>query len=139
MKAIAIAKIGAAALSVLFMLPCVANAAAEPQVRQSGSVAYISGGVSEEARDNLQAMRQDFNLKLVLATRSGAYLSDVDVVVSDAQGQRLLDARSEGPWFFARLPSGRYTVEASANGTLQRKSVNIAGPALSTLDFRWED
>ena len=98
----------------------------------------MSGGVSEEARDNLRAIAQDFNLKLILATKSGAYLSDVAVVVSDERGQRLLDAKSEGPWFYAKLPSGRYSIEASANGTVVRKTVKV-GPQLSQVDFRWDD
>ena len=126
----------AAIAAMLVALPV--QSVTDATIRQSGSVAYASGGVSEEARESLSAIARDFNLKLVLATKSGAYLSDVGVVVSDERGQRILDAKSEGPWFFARLPSGRYSIEASANGTLVRKAVTI-GPQLSQVDFRWDD
>jgi hypothetical protein len=114
-------------------------AASEPQVRQSGNISYISGGVSEEGRDSLQTAAQGFNLKLILATRSGAYLSDVDVAVSDAQGRRVLDAKSNGPWFYAKLPSGKYDIAASSNGTTVHKSVTVGAEGQNKVDLRWAD
>ena len=115
------------------------HAAGEPQVRQSGTISYVSGGVSEEARDSLQALAQGFNLKLVLATRSGAYLSDVVIVIKDTRGQRVLDAKSDGPWFYAKVPNGTYEVAASANGATVRKLVTIETQNQNRVDFRWDD
>jgi hypothetical protein len=115
------------------------HAAGEPQIRQSGKISYVSGGVSEEARDSLQALAQGFNLKLVLATRSGAYLSDVGIVIKDTRGQRVLDAKSDGPWFYVKVPNGTYEVAASANGATVRKLVSIETQSQNRVDFRWED
>ena len=116
-----------------------AHAAPEPQVRQSGAISYLSGGVSEEARESLQAMGRDFNLKLILATKTGAYLSDVGVVISTPAGQSVLDVKAEGPWFYAKLPPGNYVVEAIANGTAVRKNVTIGAQAINQVDFRWDE
>ena len=128
------------ALSLLALSAASSHAADEPpRVRQAGSIAYVSGGVSEEARDSLRALAAGFNIKLVLATKGGAYLSDVDIAFDDAAGKRVLDAKSDGPWFFAKLPQGRYQVAASANGATLRKPVNIGAQGLSTVDFRWDD
>ena len=126
-----------AAVATACVVAPVHGASGSP-VRQSGSIAYASGGISEEAREALRAIGSDFNLKLILATESGAYLSDVGVIISDDRGQRLLETRSEGPWFYARLPAGRYSIEASANGTVVRRSVSV-GRQLSQVDFRWPD
>lgn len=117
------------------------HAAGEPQIRQSGNISYVSGGVSEEGRDSLQAVAQaqGFNLKLVLATRSGAYLSDVGIVIKDRRGQRMLDAKSDGPWFYAKVPNGTYEVAASANGATVRKLVTIGTRSQNRVDFRWDD
>lgn len=115
------------------------HAASEPQVRQSGNISYISGGVSEEARDSLHTAAQGFNLKLILATKSGAYLSDVDIAVSDAQGKRILDAKSNGPWFYAKLPSGKYDIAASSNGTTVHQSVTVGAQGQHKVDLRWAD
>jgi hypothetical protein len=123
----------------LALLIAPAYAATDAAVRNEGPIAYASGGISEEGRENLNAIATDFNLKLVLATKSGAYLSDVGVVVSDHRGQRLIDAKSEGPWFYVRLPNGRYSIEASAHGTVVRKAVTVGPQRLSQVDFRWDD
>lgn len=127
------------ALSLLALTAMSLHAAGELQVRQFGNVAYVSGGVSEEARDSLQALASGFRVKLVLATKSGAYLSDVAIAVDDAAGKRVLEAKSDGPWFFAMLPPGRYQIAASANGATVRKAVNVGAQGLRTVDYRWDD
>ena len=108
-----------------------------PQVRQSGNVTYLSGGVSEEDRVALGPIARDYNLKLVFALRNGEYLSDTDVVVTSGRGQTVLEAKSEGPWFLARLPSGQYTIIATSNGQSQRRTVAVGPRGSRTLDFRW--
>ena len=109
-----------------------------PEIRQSGTVSYVSGGVSEEDRSALDPIAREFNLKLVFALRNGEYLSDTNVVVTSGRGQPVLEAKSEGPWFFAKLAAGQYQVSVTApNGQTQRKTVVIASKGLRTLDFRW--
>ena len=115
------------------------HAADEMKVQQAGGIAYVSGGISEEARDSLQALAREFNVKLVLATKSGAFLSDVAVSVDDATGKRVLEAKSDGPWFFAKLPPGRYQVDAAVNGKALKKPVTVNAQGMSTVDFRWDD
>ncbi|MEO8132736.1 MAG: carboxypeptidase regulatory-like domain-containing protein [Betaproteobacteria bacterium] len=129
----------ATSLVVLVLGAAAAHAAPESQVRQSGDISYISGGVSEEARDNLLAMGRDFNIKLILATKAGAYLSDVGIVVSAAGGRPVLDVKSEGPWFYAKLPAGTYVVEAISNGATMRRNVTIGAQGMSQIDFRWDE
>ena len=109
-----------------------------PEIRQSGAVSYVSGGVSEEDRSALEPITRDFNLKLIFALRNGEYLSDISVLVTAGRGQTVLDAKAEGPWFFAKLPSGQYQVSVTApNGQTQRKTVVVGPRGLRTLDFRW--
>ena len=122
----------------LSMVPAIALAADEPpQVRQVGNIAYVSGGVSEEDRMSLEPIVREFNLKLVFALRNGEYLSDAAVVVTSARGQPVLEAKADGPWFFAKLPGGQYTVTATANGQAQRKTAFVGGGGMKRLDFRW--
>jgi hypothetical protein len=115
------------------------RAADEPQIRQSGSVSYVSGGVGDEEFDRILSLGRDFNLKLLFATRSGAYLSDVNITLMDTRGQRLLDAKTDGPLFYAKLPAGRYQIEASSNGTTLRKSVAVTAQGQRKVDLRWND
>lgn len=108
-------------------------------VHETGGLPYVSGGVAEESRQELSAHAREFNLKLIFATKSGAYLSNVGVAIADAKGKKLLDATSEGPWFLTKLPRGNYRVVASYGGKALERPVAVDGTALRTVDLRWSD
>lgn len=108
-------------------------------VTMVGNVSYVSGGVGEDSRERLKAFAAAFNLKLLLAHKSGSYLSDVEVAIADATGRPLIKAVSEGPIFMAKLPAGVYEVAASAAGQTQRQKVTVNDGRLATLHFRWAD
>jgi hypothetical protein len=102
----------------------------------------MSGGVGEGERTELDALSNQFNLRLLFAMQgSGEYLSAVRVNIRDARGETVLTAESKGPWFFAQLAPGDYTVEASVPGQAQqqpqRQTAHIEGSRQSRLDFRW--
>ena len=127
------------ALIGLAVMAAHALAADEPLVQQADGVSYLSGGVGDEERDRILSIGKDFNLKLVLATRSGAYLSDVNIVIVDGRGQRRLDVKSDGPLFYAKLPAGRYRIKAAANGVLLQESVDVTAQGQRTVNLRWND
>ena len=76
----------------------------------ASSVPYTSGGVGSDERDRLEAAKSQFNLRLMFAISAGNYLSGVRVRIQDNSGATLLDVLSNGPWFYARLPPGNYTL-----------------------------
>ena len=127
------------ALIGLAVMAAPALAADEPLVQQADGVSYLSGGVGDEERDRILSIGKDFNLKLVLATRSSAYLSDVNIVIVDGRGQRRLDVKSDGPLFYAKLPAGRYRIKAAANGVLLQESVDVTAQGQRTVNLRWND
>ena len=107
------------------------------QATQEG-IAYVSGGIGMEEREALQAAAKDYNLKLVFAEKgSGAYLADVKVVIADGRGVKRLDAESEGPWFLAKLPPGRYKVTAETGGRRLVQSATIGNKGRAELHFYW--
>ncbi len=113
-----------------------------PQVHSDRGIRYVSGGVGEGERAALDAQSNQFNLRLLFAMQgSGEYLSAVRVNILDARGETVLTAESKGPWFFAQLAPGDYTVEASVPGQAQqqpqRQTVYIQGSGQTRLDFRW--
>jgi hypothetical protein len=113
------------------------------EIKSDAGIRYVSGGVGESERTELDALANEFNLHLMFATRnSGEYLSAVNVKILDANNHTLLTAVSKGPWFYAQLPPGRYTVEATptghrGEGETQRQGANIDGSNRSKLDFYW--
>lgn len=78
-------------------------------------VAYVSGGVGEDEQTLLHGQRRDYSFWLTTAVRkTGAHLSGVLVRIREAEtGLLVLEHRMDGPWLFAKLPLGRYEIEAT--------------------------
>ena len=96
--------------------------------------------MGEGERTELEALSNQFNLRLLFAMQgSGEYLSAIRVNILDAHGATILTAESKGPWFFAQLAPGDYTVETSIPGQAQqqsqRQTVHIKHSGQSRLDF----
>jgi len=100
-------------------------------------VPYLSGGVGQDEREQLEAAAADYNLKLTFARADGAFVADVDVTVKSKSGATLLAAKSEGPLFFARLPPGDYEVAATYRGVAKQDGVALGAGGQQELHFRW--
>jgi hypothetical protein len=76
---------------------------------------FLSGGVSQDHRNAMQAERQDYSLWVAtVAKPSGAYLVDVDLRIVDVASKAVvLQRKMEGPWLMLALPAGAYDVIAS--------------------------
>lgn len=119
------------------MVLSMATARGDALIQNTGGIAHASGGVGADSIDQLNAITGNFNLKLVFALQSGNYVSDVQVVIADAQGKTVLDALSAGPWFLAKLPAGQYQVVATFGGKAVKRQVKIGKARLQSVDFRW--
>jgi len=87
---------------------------------------WVSGGVGIEEVRALEARRADYSLWLVTAVkRSGAYLADVRIKITDADRRAVFEGVLDGPWLYVDLMPGRYTVEASFNGETQKTPTTI--------------
>ena len=88
----------------------------------------------------MNGMAHDYNLKLSFATApSGKYLSDVQIVITRAGGERVFEAVSEGPWLFTRLPAGHYSVTAAAEGKTLHQEVHVMGRGLAQANIFWKE
>ena len=98
-----------------------ANALAEtsPEPIMRNGVAYITGGIGEDEVTAFRDVAPRYNLRITFASKSGHYLADVDVTLS-AGKSTILDAHTSGPFLFARVPPGRYTVRTRAAGAIYR-------------------
>jgi hypothetical protein len=114
-----------------------ASANSDAAVQNAGNVTYVSGGVGLESLDQLSSISRDFNLKLVFALNSGAYLSGVQVAIIDRKGQTVIDTTSDGPWFMAKLPAGNYQVIATVAGKAEKRQVTVGSSQLKTVNLRW--
>jgi len=104
---------------------------------RAADVAYLSGGVGADSRDELLAKEKEYNLKIVAAETSGDYLAGVQVVIQSARKEQVLDATMEGPILLARLVPGRYTITAVSDGQTLTRTVTVPAQGLGRVDLRW--
>jgi len=107
-----------------------------PEVQQQGNVSFVSGGIGQEESDALQAMQHNFNLRIMSTDKTGHFMSETRVVVSDANHQTLIDITG-GPLFYVKLPAGRYTIDATSNRLRKSQTVTVASGKPSRIHFTW--
>ena len=91
-------------------------------------VTYLCGGVGEEESTYMKQEAKDYDLMLTFATRSGAYLADVDVDIRDAGGNTVLQLACDSPILLVDLPKGgTYKVRAETAGYTLNKTVRVGG------------
>jgi hypothetical protein len=104
----------------------------------AGTVPYASGGVGLNSQEELAARQGEFSLKLVFAEKgTGSYLANVEVKIADASGRTVLEATSDGPWFYAKLPAGAYSVTATYEGIAQTVRLSVPAKGLKVEYLRW--
>ena len=87
-----------------------------PYVHMYKGIPYLSGGIGLDERQAPPEVTKEDNLKLSFALTNRDYLSDVALVITDSKGNKVMEAVSEGPWFFTKLLAGNYTVRATTMG-----------------------
>lgn len=108
-----------------------------PEVMTMNGVSYTSGGIGEGERSAMMQSAKNYNLRLTFTVRNGAYLADVNVGIRDAKGHSVLDAVSNGPWFYAKLPPGKYKVTGEANGKTMTRMVSVGKSKGAVVNMSW--
>lgn len=108
-----------------------------PEVQKADEVTFVSGGVGDESMAQLAEMEKQFDLKLFLVGKSGAYLSDIGIAITDSNGKGVLLTTSDGPVLLANLPTGAYSVKASKNGDVVVQLLNVTLGQLRTIYIRF--
>jgi putative lipoic acid-binding regulatory protein len=103
----------------------------------AAEVSYISGGIGADMREELLAKEKEYNLKIVVAEKSGDYLAGVQIVIESDKKEQVLDTTMEGPILLARLAPGTYTIRATSDGRPLSRTVTIPAQGLRQVDFRW--
>ena len=104
---------------------------------QPGEVEVIAGGIGDSEQQALLAREKAFNLKLVFSLVQGNYVADVDLVITDAKGEKVIERWDDGPFVLARLPEGRYSVAATHAGRTVARNLTIVAGRQRTEHFRW--
>ena len=107
--------------------------------RAPGGEPYLMGGVGQEEVALIQVARPSFSLSVRTATRSGAFLADVHLRIVDTEGKSVFDQDLAGPWLLIDLRPGRYTLEGSRGGEVQRHAVTVPAGGRRDLMLYFEN
>jgi len=105
---------------------------------KGGEVAFITGGVGASGRSEIEAVQDQYSLKLVFAYTNGEFLAEVKVVIRDAAGNTLVSTDADGPWLLVKLPAGSYQVAATVAGETKTEQVSVPASGLKTVNMRWK-
>ena len=111
----------------------------EPQVKTYEGIPYVSGGFGIEERNTLRSMGKEDNLQLSFALQNKDYLGGAKVLIKDSNGKDVLEAVSDGPLLFTKLPEGTYTVEATALGRTIKETAHVPSKGQTTVYFAWNE
>jgi hypothetical protein len=80
----------------------------------SHGINFINGGIGDEELSLLKSKEAEFNLHVMLSAPRGEFISDVTLRLLDAKDTPLLAISDAGPYFYARLAPGSYTLETTS-------------------------
>lgn len=127
----AIASILVAASLAALQFPTVAASPGASPVLAPGT--HVSGGISEEERDDMRQKQGLYNLRLAFAeSRTGAYLAGITLQIEPLDRRAPLGPYADcGPLFNVALAPGSYRVTAIYQGTARTKTVRVGNGATS--------
>jgi hypothetical protein len=131
--------LGIAAILLAVAGPQLAPAQDSPRVQTQGGVTYTTGGVGTDERAAIEAISGQFNLKISLATKTGHFEGDAGVRIVDTEGHTVLDAKTDGPLFYAHLTPGTYKVIVNRKGTDIQETAHVTDNGQARLQFTWSD
>lgn len=134
------ARIAVAALLAVLAVP--AHAAEDPEApkvhKQSGAL-FMSGGYSKAQRDAMFKVQNKFPIQLIFEVEGqDLEMSGVKVTLTDLSGFHVVEAVSEGPYFYINPPaSGRYTIDVEYQGDKQTATRDLVGRRYLVLEFKF--
>jgi len=104
----------------------------------SHGMPYMSGGIGLDSREALRAKEGEYNLMVILALKDGHYLGGGALIVHNLAGKAVLEVDAKGPWMFAKLPPGTYTVAAKVGHETRSKKIVIGENGLKRVLLTWD-
>lgn len=89
---------------------------------------WMSGGVGDEALDEMHKVAMAYSVHLVFSDQQGSYLASIPFKVSKLNGAELYSGISTGPLLYLKLPPGTYQIAAKLDGTWHSKRVQAGTP-----------
>ena len=112
---------------------------APPKVRKQGATTYVTGGSGEAERKALFKIANKFPIQLIFEVEGQeADITGVKVILTDQSGNALIEAVSDGPYFYMNPPAGgRFIIDAEYKGEKQTMTKDLVGRRYLVLEFKF--
>lgn len=135
-------RIGVTTALLLALAAPVLQAADEvepPKVHKQGGSTYATGGIGDAQRKALFKIAPKFPIQLIFEVDGQpGDISGVKVTLTDLSGNALVEAVSEGPYFYINPPAGgRFTIDAEYKGEKQTMVKDLVGRRYLVLEFKF--
>lgn len=120
-------------------IPLIDSATTEAQY--AGELKYITGGVGEDERAEIEATKPEYNLYVMNANSQSEFVEDTPTTIRRVNGKALEEVLSveAGPLLFVSLPVGTYTVEATRHDVTKSQRIVIGKKTkFRTVNFGWK-
>ena len=125
----------AAAADDVATAPRTTNTTSAPQE----AIAWMSGGVGDEALAEMQKAAAAYNVHLMFSNQAGNYLAAVPFTVAQSappNAREIYSGVSKGPLLYLKLPPGSYKISAEIDGQWKSQQVQAgAAGSVSKLSF----
>ena len=110
-----------------------------PKVHKQGGTTYVTGGSGDEQHKAFARIANKYPIQLIFAVDGDpAGVSGVKVTLTDLSGNALIEAVSEGPFFFINPPAGgRFAIDVEYNGDKQTVTNDLVGRRYLVLNFKF--
>ncbi|GAC1545300.1 MAG: carboxypeptidase-like regulatory domain-containing protein [Collimonas sp.] len=109
------------------------------QPKSENGFTYLCGGVGLDESAYMKRAAKKYDLMSTFATRTGGYLADVNIDISDKSGKAILQTTCSGPIMLIKFPhAGTYRVRAEVGGNAQTKVAQVqAKRSTHSVVFVW--
>ncbi len=109
------------------------------KVHKQGGSTYISGGGAEADRKELLRLAPKYPIQLIFEVAGKIDgVSGIKVTLRDINGDSMVEAVSEGPFFYINPPAGgRFTIDAEYNGEKQSMTKDLIGRRYLVLEYKF--
>lgn len=117
-----------------------------PHKAAPDEVCFISGGIGDDEVSQFKARAREFLFEIVFVQKADTednnrieeYLAEVQLKIKDSKGNIVVDTTTEGPFFLADLPLGKYQITAEHDGIIKTNAVRIAAKKHQRIVFLWD-
>ncbi|BEI43379.1 MULTISPECIES: carboxypeptidase regulatory-like domain-containing protein [unclassified Polynucleobacter] len=118
-----------------------ASLAQLPPSKSQGDTTFITGGIGSDESIAMFAAAKKWSLLIEMSeidgSGRGVWIAGINIRVLNAKQQSILETVCDGPLMLLNAPPGQYTVEASYQGKLLKRSVVIKEGDPQKLSLFW--